>query len=168
MSNKTPKKQPDETESAPNLSKNKKLILYSLFAFIFFILLYSSIKILFVYVTTDKLSAPDGVIQIEIADEPDERQLGLSGRSGIDDYSGMLFVFDDISNQNCFWMKDMNFYIDMIWMNANREVVTVVDNVSPDTFPESFCPQSEAKYGLELNSGNAANLQIEVGSKLRW
>jgi uncharacterized membrane protein (UPF0127 family) len=168
MSNKTPKKLPEETESAPKLSKAKKTLLFSLFALVFLLVLYSSIRILFVYVTADKLSAPDGVIQIEIADSPEERRLGLSGRSGNDNYSGMLFVFDDINKQNCFWMKDMKFSIDMVWMNAYGEVVTVSENIPPETYPETFCPDSDAKYGLEINSGNADKLQIVVGSKLRW
>jgi uncharacterized membrane protein (UPF0127 family) len=114
------------------------------------------------------LSAPEGTIQIEIADDPQERKQGLSGRSDLDENSGLLFIFENSDVQNCFWMKDMKFSIDMIWMNAEKEVVTIAENISPDTFPETFCPTSNAKYGLEISSGNSKNLQIVNGSKLRW
>lgn len=168
MSNKTHVKQLDAIESAPNSTKFKKYLGISLFVIIFLLFLYSSIRILYVYLSTDTLSAPDGTIQIEIADEPQERQLGLSGRNGIDENSGMLFVFDNSSKQNCFWMKDMKFPIDMVWMNREKEVVFIAENISPDTYPKVFCPETDAKYGLELSSGNAKRLQIVNGSKLRW
>jgi uncharacterized membrane protein (UPF0127 family) len=115
-----------------------------------------------------RLLAPNGYIEVEIVNTPETRQKGLSGRESLSVGSGMLFEFDQSSESNCFWMKDMNFSIDMIWMNEDREVITVKTNVAPETFPESFCPESPAKYGLEVVENRAESLEITPGVKLRW
>lgn len=114
------------------------------------------------------LFAPDGRITIEIVDTPEDRALGLSGRASIADDRGMLFVFDDVSEGHCFWMKDMQFSIDMVWLDQDKNVVTVTPDVAPQTFPNSFCPESAARYGLELGSGRAAALGITPGERLRF
>ena len=83
---------------------------------------------------TDNLSrliAPRGVILIETVDTNELRALGLSGRESIADDRGMMFVFDRSTTNNCFWMKDMKFSIDMIWLNEAKQVITVVEDVSP-------------------------------------
>ncbi len=115
-----------------------------------------------------KLIAPNGIITIETVETPEARQKGLSGRTAISDKEGMMFVFDEPSESNCFWMKDMNFSIDMIWLDENKEVINLSREVSPDTYPESFCPTGPAKYGLEIGSGRAGVLEIEPGETLRF
>jgi uncharacterized membrane protein (UPF0127 family) len=106
------------------------------------------------------LVAPNGIISVEVRDTFDGRQKGLSGRASIDADKGMLFVFDESELSNCFWMKDMRFDIDMVWLDENRNVVTVEKSVTPESYPESFCPDKPAKYGLELKSGRAKELGI--------
>lgn len=168
MSNKTPKKQPEETESAPRVHSRKPihlvfgivLVVLGLFA------LYNGVTSLFD--STLRLLAPKGFITVEVVDTSKARTQGLSGRSGLSDGEGMLFEFDNANTSNCFWMKDMQFSIDMVWMNENREVVTVTPNVTPETYPANFCPEQPAKYGLELASNRAESLEITTGSKLRW
>ncbi len=166
MSNKTHGKPPEETGSAPKQPSFSRI---SYFVFGFLVLVIFG-YVLFVNLSnnTDILIAPAGKIKVEMADSQAERTLGLSGRESITDDQGLLFVFEESSDRNCFWMKDMRFSIDMIWMNDEKEVVTIAENVSPQTYPETFCPVSPAKYGLELSSGNANSLQIVTGSKLRW
>ncbi len=115
-----------------------------------------------------RLIAPRGVILIETVDTAEARALGLSGRESIADDRGMMFVFDQATTSNCFWMKDMQFSIDMIWLDSDKKVVTIRDNVSPDTYPESFCPVSDAKYGLEIGAGQAMELEIREGSQLSF
>jgi uncharacterized membrane protein (UPF0127 family) len=168
MSNKTPKKPLNETESAlkrPDRSLKKLLfgvILLSLGSWA----IYSGVSSLFD--NTLRLLVPNGFINVEVVDTPESRQLGLSGRTSISDSAGMLFVFDLSSEAHCLVMRDMQFSIDMVWMNDNREVVTVTPNVTPETYPEIFCPDSPAKYALELSNSNAEKLGIVPGEKLRW
>ncbi len=115
-----------------------------------------------------RLVAPKGIITIETVETPEDKRIGLSGRASIGKNEGMLFTFDSAKTQNCFWMKDMQFSIDMVWLDENKNVVTVTNNVSPDTYPESFCPDSPASYGLEVGEGRAAELGIVPGETLRF
>jgi uncharacterized membrane protein (UPF0127 family) len=168
MSNKTLKKQPEETESAPKVrSRNPRHLIFGILLLALgFFALYNGLSSLFD--NTLRLLAPNGFITVEVVNTPETRQMGLSGRTSLSDREGMLFEFDSVDTENCFWMKDMQFSIDMVWMDDNREVVTVTSNVSPDTYPERFCPDKPAKYGLEIASGRAESLEITPGSKLRW
>lgn len=115
-----------------------------------------------------RLYAPDKNLTVEVVDTPELRSKGLSGREGLDTDSGMLFVFENQSDQNCFWMKDMKFSIDMIWMNDKKQVINVAENISPETYPESFCPNGQAKYGLELNAGTATQAGMTQGVTLKF
>lgn len=115
------------------------------------------------------LLAPGGRIVVEVVDTAELQQLGLSGRQDLGDNSGMLFVFDDSSIERCFWMKDMNFAIDMVWLDSDKKVVHIENDVAPETYPNSFCPDQPAKYVLEVNAGRAEQLGItEDGVSLRF
>lgn len=90
---------------------------------------------------------------------------GLGGYSSLPIHEGMLFDFPQSAVQ-CFWMKDMHFALDMIWLNASKNVVFLKENVSPDTYPEAFCPPEPAKYVIELNAGQAKTASIHIGETL--
>lgn len=116
---------------------------------------------------TTTLKTEHGSRQLEVVDTDETRGKGLGNRTNLPLGQGMLFVYDDASI-HCFWMKDMKFPIDMIWLSSDRTVVHVERNVSPDTYPKSFCPGSAAQYVIELNAGQAAELGISVGNRLRF
>ncbi|PIR68178.1 hypothetical protein COU49_02420, partial [Candidatus Nomurabacteria bacterium CG10_big_fil_rev_8_21_14_0_10_35_16] len=61
-------------------------------------------------------------IQVELALTQEERLQGLSNRTNLNPGSGMLFIFEQ-SGEHPFWMKEMNFPLDMIWINENMKVV---------------------------------------------
>jgi uncharacterized membrane protein (UPF0127 family) len=115
-----------------------------------------------------RLIGPAGFITVEVADTDKLRVRGLSGHEPLTEKEGMLFVFDQASTDNCFWMKDMSFAIDMVWLDAEKQVVTVAPDVKPESYPDTFCPDLPAKYGLELASDRAKTLEIVPDSKLRW
>jgi uncharacterized membrane protein (UPF0127 family) len=104
-------------------------------------------------------------LQIERVDTPALREKGLSGRSNLPAGQGMLFVFSDPS-QYCFWMKDMKFNIDMIWLDSAGQVIKVQSNVSPSTYPASFCPDKDAQYVIEVNADIARQAGVKPGNKL--
>lgn len=165
MSNKTPIRLDDATESAHS-RKPLHLVIGVILLLFGTLAIFNGIRGL-----TDnkqRLYTPNGSIIIELVDTPEARQQGLSGRESIADSEGMMFIFDTLSLQNCFWMKDMQFSIDMIWLNEDKSVVTVIDNVDPDTYPERFCPSETAKYGLEVGAGRAAELEIVAGTTLKF
>jgi uncharacterized membrane protein (UPF0127 family) len=103
---------------------------------------------------------------LEVADSNAERVKGLSGREGLMQNSGMLFVFPNTTEQ-CFWMKDMKFSIDIIWLNDKKEIVKLEENVSPNTYPQNFCAP-DTKYVIELNSGEARKQNFAIGQQLQF
>jgi len=92
------------------------------------------------------------ILSVEIADTATLRSKGLSNRPSLQTGTGMIFIFDkpDIYG---FWMKDMNFPIDILWIDADWKIVSIEKNVSPDTYPKTFTPSKPIKYVLETNAG---------------
>ncbi len=107
----------------------------------------------------------DCTLTLEKADTPEKRQQGLSGRKDIVANTGVLFVFDSPGRQ-CMWMKDMNFNIDIIWLSSEKEIIHIEENVSPKTFPQSFCGAEPALYVLEVKAGVANATGFHIGDHL--
>jgi len=107
----------------------------------------------------------DVPIRLQLADTPAERVQGLSGRDGLAEDEGLLFIFEE-DGHHAFWMKDMRFSIDILWLKADGEVVDIASNVAPETYPQSFAPSIPARYVLELPAGFAERYTIEVGDML--
>ena len=108
------------------------------------------------------LKIADTLVEVEVADTDSARQQGLSGREQLNPGTGMLFIFEN-SNLYGFWMKDMKFAIDIIWLDANMRVVHVESDVRPDTYPQTFTPVSPAQYVLEVPAGFAIEKGLEIG-----
>lgn len=104
-------------------------------------------------------------ITIEIVNDYEERILGLSGRESIPENHAMLFVFPD-NDYHGIWMKDMNFPIDIIWLNEFSEVTHMKENVSPDTFPKVFRPTKKTRFILEFNAGFIKENSIKLRDRL--
>lgn len=176
----------NKKSSPQNPSKNTKLItrFFIVFGLVFYIFYAKNHQPLFrardeatnKIVVDDVLGAfnknqlPDqtrfqlgsAVFQVEVAQTQEERSRGLSGRAGMKDNQGMLFVFDQAAFQN-FWMKDMKFPIDIIWMDGGFQVVDITRNLSPQTYPKTFTSLSPAKYVLEINAGLSEKNNILLG-----
>jgi len=104
------------------------------------------------------------VIYIEVAQTSEEKQQGLSGRQSLGNNEGLLFVYDQ-PEQHQFWMKDMNFPIDIIWIADDYRVVDITKNLTPDTYPERFTSSKPAQYVLEVNAGYSDELDIRIGDE---
>lgn len=113
-----------------------------------------------IYLSREKISA-------EVADSADEQQRGLSDRACIGANQGMLFEFPRPGYYN-FWMKDMQFPIDIVWMDDKKRVVEVAAKVQPSTFPDTFAATESSQYVLELAAGRAAELGITPGVVLEF
>ncbi len=112
-----------------------------------------------------KLTLPRGEIEVQLADSETSRELGLSYRESIGDEEGMLFIFDK-PDVYAFWMKDMKFPIDIIWLSETGQVVHTEEDVSPNTYPKIFANKPKAQYVLELNAGMAKKYGLYLGSKV--
>jgi len=113
--------------------------------------------------TTAVLFSDGTKITAEIADDDKEQELGLSNRDALDYNKGMLFVFD-YENNWAFWMKDMRFPIDMIWLNTDGNIVYIQKNAQPcKEGCDSFVSNKPAKYVVEVNSGFADKHVLKIG-----
>ena len=105
-------------------------------------------------------------IAVEIADNFEKWRQGLSGREALNADEGMLFVFPDKQIRN-FWMKDMNFPLDIIWID-NDKIVNISENLSPEgEVPEnSYSSILPANYVLEVNGGFAGKNNVKTGDNI--
>ncbi len=107
----------------------------------------------------------DTSLKVDLADTYKERNLGLSGRKDLKEGEGMLFTFEEEGVYG-FWMKDMNFAIDIIWIDRDGRVFGIEKDVKPETFPTIFTPLGKIKYVLEVPSLFSDTAGIEVGEIL--
>lgn len=99
---------------------------------------------------------------VEIADTREKYIQGLSGRDSLDENKGMLFLFDKPDTYG-FWMKDMKFPIDIIWISGDK-VIYVLSEVRPDSYPNLFKPPIPADKVLEINAGLSKKFGIIEGT----
>ncbi|MBU1033295.1 MAG: DUF192 domain-containing protein [Patescibacteria group bacterium] len=106
-------------------------------------------------------------LRLEIVDTDEARKQGLSGRESLDEDAGMLFTYD-LSWYHSFWMKDMNFHLDIIWMNDGIvvDVATLRPPSSSLPLPDSHVPKAKANRVLEINAGQAAELGLKPGVRV--
>lgn len=151
------------------MSKKKEKIIIA-FAVIFLFVSISSIFFLKNYCCKEnpKVIINNKEINIEIADEPREQVLGLSYRKKLAENNGMLFIFDKKEERN-FWMKSMNFPIDIIWIN-DELIVDIDKNLPPEgENPENlYGPGSPINKVLEVNAGFTDKYNIKIGDKVEF
>ena len=113
-------------------------------------------------------------INVELAISLEQQQLGLSGRKGLGDNQGMLFVIDPTGSTYAsierFWMKDMLFSLDMIWIGNDHNVIYIKKNATPESYPNTFGPDSGmiSDYVLEINAGFSDKNNLKVGDKIEF
>jgi uncharacterized membrane protein (UPF0127 family) len=115
---------------------------------------------------TDKAGKQLAKIDIEIADNDYERQLGLMKRESMGEMQGMLFIFPDEKYQS-FWMFNTLFSLDMIFINSGKEIVTIHKNTTPLS-EESYPSSKPAQYVLEVNAGFCDKYDIKEGDRIYW
>lgn len=116
---------------------------------------------------TSIVHAPNIDINVLIASTTEEQIQGLSGHAPLSTDQGMLFVFSTSSIKS-FWMKDMNFSLDIIWIDENKNVLDVASDISPDTYPNIFKSPAPARYVLEVSAGFAEKNKIKKGTALNF
>lgn len=99
---------------------------------------------------------------VEVVRTDADRRAGLSGHAPLEAHEGMLFVFDKADLYG-FWMKDMTFPIDILWLDENKQVVHIVSNAAPDSYPAVFTPKRPSRYVLEVSAGTVERLGVNIG-----
>lgn len=104
-------------------------------------------------------------ISLAIADTPVEQETGLSNQPSLAPDHGLLFVFNTPSTYG-FWMKEMNFPLDIMWLDASYHIVYVQKDFLPSTYPMVAYPTIPAQFVLEVPAGFTTTHQISDGSLL--
>lgn len=123
--------------------------------------------------TPNAISLGDCELGVEEARTKEERNLGLMYRESLKDDTGMLFYLDKPITPDSgygFWMPNMNFSLDMVFLNEDFEVVDVLDNVPPCETEDcpTYRPKKAADYVLEINANKAAECNVAEGSRLMF
>jgi hypothetical protein len=118
--------------------------------------------------------------KVELAVTQEQRTQGLSGRAGLAPGTGMLFVFDE-EGRYSFWMKEMRFPLDLVWIGPSSEGCTAVDitaNAPPPTtgHPSAeglaelplYTPVAPVRYVLEVNGGETEAAGVRVDSRVEF
>jgi len=107
-------------------------------------------------------------IPVELAVTNSERERGLMYRDFLADDAGMLFIFNGKGTYP-FWMKNMKFPIDIIWINDDA-IVHIERDVPPCASEQclSYWPEEEANYVLEVPANFTLKTGLEVGSKVEF
>ena len=117
--------------------------------------------------THSTLYVGDGVFKVRVATTDAERLRGLSGTESLAADQGMLFDFETSAKWSI-WMKDMNYPIDVIWLDANKRVVHIVKNMPPESYQDTFTPEKPARYVLEVAAGTVERKAIGIGDTARF
>jgi uncharacterized membrane protein (UPF0127 family) len=108
----------------------------------------------------------------EVASSAYSRALGLSGRASLPPSTAMLFDLGS-EREASFWMREMRFALDMVWMRADWSIVAVTHDVPPPApgTPEAdlplYGPGEPVRFVLEVRAGEAAIQGIAPGGQLR-
>jgi uncharacterized membrane protein (UPF0127 family) len=105
----------------------------------------------------------------DIASTEEQQTRGLAIKDHLNENEAMIFVFS-VAGNHAFWMKDMKFPIDIIWMDANKTVVHIEHSLNPCT-PIScpiYQPDVNSLYVIETVSGFANKYHIVEGTKIEF
>lgn len=110
------------------------------------------------------LSIEEAFFSVTVADEPHEWRQGLSGTPSLPDQTGMLFVFDT-EDRYGMWMRDMNYALDILWIDNTFTVVHIEENVTPDTYPRVFTSPQPARFVLEVPAYTVESFKLQTGNR---
>jgi uncharacterized protein len=117
-----------------------------------------------------KIKIASQEISVQVARTPEEKSKGLSRKLTLSENEGMIFLFPSKTYPS-FWMKDMNFGIDIIWISD--DTVIHIDKSVPPPIPGQkdeelplYRPPEPVNYVLEVNSGFSQKYGIDIGDKV--
>lgn len=118
--------------------------------------------------TTSKVVVNNHSLTLLVALDDKAKQIGLSGKNSLPADTGMVFPFEKASYWP-FWMKNMQFPIDIVFLQ-NKRIVTIYENVPNPSFPNAvlpiYTPKKPADMVLEVKAGQVKILGLKEGDAL--
>ncbi len=99
--------------------------------------------------------------EVELADDPEERRLGMMGRAELGEDAGMLFDMG-APQEAAFWMKDTLISLDLLFIREDGTILAIAKNAVPGSLRQIGAGMP-VKAVLELNGGQSAELGIQPG-----
>lgn len=118
---------------------------------------------------TTQISIDKTKVSALIADSSTKRMIGLMHRKSLDNNQGMLFTFD-AEAKHAVWMRNMNFPIDIMWLDKNKNIIDIKTDLKPARFLEftTYEPKSDAKYAIELPARFIKKNSISTASRVNF
>ena len=110
-----------------------------------------------------KLTAGMHMLDVQLAQTPEQRQIGLMFRKDMPQHEGMLFVFEQPATQ-CFWMRNTLIPLTAAFVADDGTIVNLAD-MKPQS-DDSHCSTKPVRFVLEMNVGWFAKRLIKVGYQL--
>ena len=110
-----------------------------------------------------KLNAGMHMLDVQLAQTPEQRQIGLMWRKEMPQHEGMLFVFEQATNQ-CFWMRNTLIPLSAAFLADDGTIVNIAE-MKPQS-DDSHCSEKPVRFVLEMNAGWFAKRQLKAGYQL--
>ena len=107
------------------------------------------------------------VIQLEVAQTPQQQEVGLMYRTEVAADRGMLFPFQPPRPVQ-FWMKHVSINLDMVFLRQGK-VVAIADNVPPCKADPCavYGPKVAIDQVIELRAGRAQEMGLKVDDRIK-
>jgi hypothetical protein len=117
-----------------------------------------------------KITINNVILQADVALSSEEQTKGLSIKDSLNSNEGMIFPYESPRTLS-FWMKDMKFPIDILWLDADKKVVHIEEGLQPCSplLPcPSYAPDVQAQYVLETVAGFSSANGITTGTPVKF
>ncbi len=104
---------------------------------------------------------------VEVMKTRESQTKGLSGRASLGEHEGMLFWFTR-DDSYPFWMPNMHFSIDILWIDKNWTIAHIEESVPPESYPATFASPIPARYVLEVPAGTLKQIGVKIGQKITF
>jgi uncharacterized membrane protein (UPF0127 family) len=110
----------------------------------------------------------DNCVALEVVSKDADMERGLMYRTSLGSNKGMLFMFTN-DNKHSFWMKNMHFNLDMVWISVDDRIVYIGHDVPACTSDPCavYTPDQNSRYVLELNTGFTTTHHWKLGDQVR-
>ena len=115
-----------------------------------------------------KVTVKDFELNADVPTTSELMSKGLAVKNQLKENEAMLFIFEE-SAKHSFWMKDMKFPIDIIWLDSARKVVHIERNLQPCAsvfICTGYSPSADSQYVLETVAGFAQRHDVKLGSDI--